>query len=359
MSEFHRMVTYLYLYERGAKRHNVGFAKIEKRDSQCLIEIHMKNTGHSIPSAPVYFYARRQQKLPGILLGNMGLSRGNGDFKVILKGEPLAGSSYSLDDVKGIYIPLSEEIMFVSHWDDNEFIRDDFIEPRIETSQTGGSQDAPSPEQSLQNRPLEKEAPEQNQTEQMQAKHKTPKPSEEPPSMQAGKGAGQPPAPQEAAAPSPAADLKAAEAAPKQFEQNSRKNPFPPQMAQKPEPLPENWGQKWAFILENFPVMTPFAGDESTVCVRFELKDIRLLPRQHWYLGNNSFLLHGFFNYRYLILGCREISGKKRWFIGIPGVYQNPERVMATLFGFPEFRNEKSAPINTGEFGYWYRYLNE
>ena len=223
MSEFHRMVTYLYLYERGTKRHNVGFAKIEKRDSQCLIEIHMKNTGHSIPSAPVYFYARRQQKLPGILLGNMGLSRGNGDFKVILKGEPLAGSSYSLDDVKGIYIPLSEEIMFVSHWDDNEFIRDDFIEPRIETSQTGGSQDAQSPEQPLQNRPLEKEAPEQNQTERMQAKHKTPKPSEEPPSIQAGQAAGQPPTPQEDAAPSPAADLKAAEAVPKQLEQTSRK----------------------------------------------------------------------------------------------------------------------------------------
>ena len=32
---------------------------------------------------------------------------------------------------------------------------------------------------------------------------------------------------------------------------------------------------------------------------------------------------------------------------------------MAALFGFPEFRREKPAPINTGEFGYWYRYLNE
>ena len=32
---------------------------------------------------------------------------------------------------------------------------------------------------------------------------------------------------------------------------------------------------------------------------------------------------------------------------------------MATLFGFQEFRNEKSVPVNTGEFGYWYRYLNE
>ena len=85
MSEFHRMITYLYLYERGIKRHNVGFAKIEKRDSQCLVEIHMKNTGHSLSPIPVYFYAENQQKFPGILLGTMGLTRGNGDFKTILK----------------------------------------------------------------------------------------------------------------------------------------------------------------------------------------------------------------------------------------------------------------------------------
>lgn len=105
--------------------------------------------------------------------------------------------------------------------------------------------------------------------------------------------------------------------------------------------------------------MTPFSGDEHTLCVRLELKDLRQLPKAYWYLGNNSFLLHGFFNYRYLILGMTEEFGVKKWFIGVPGVFQNPERVMAALFGFPEFRSEKPSPINTGQFGYWYHYLNE
>ncbi|MCI9004998.1 MAG: hypothetical protein HFH39_07125 [Lachnospiraceae bacterium] len=124
-------------------------------------------------------------------------------------------------------------------------------------------------------------------------------------------------------------------------------------------PPDEDWSMKWQMLLENYPVMTPFAGDEKTLCIRLELKDLRLLPQKYWYLGNNSFLLHGFFNYRYLILGMTEKSGQKKWFLGIPGIFQNPERVMATLFGFPGFRNEKSASINTGEFGYWYRYLEE
>ena len=121
----------------------------------------------------------------------------------------------------------------------------------------------------------------------------------------------------------------------------------------------EDWRLRWRFILENYPVMTPFSGDENTLCVRLELKDIRQLPKQFWYFGNNSFLLHGFFNYRYIILGMTEEFGVKKWFIGIPGVFQNPERVMAALFGFPEFRSEKPSSINTGQFGYWYRYLNE
>ena len=536
MSEFRRMITYLYLYEQGAKRHNVGFAKIEKRGKSCLVEIHMKNTGHSTPSIPVYFYARNNQRLPGILIGSMGLSRGNGDFKAVLEEEPFAGTIYGLEDIKGIFLPLSDEVMFVSQWDDNEFVRGQFVDLAKEAAaqkeagrgkaqgtaagrrnhqqeglagrqspqqqgsqgrrnpspqqqgsqgrrnpspqqqgsqgrrnpspQQQGSQDRrnPSPQRELPGRapslqaasigrnPSPQAAPESHGANSPAADAATPaaisntalpehagtnapislghsrasepsalgrpgmdEPSsfedsgtsgstslEQPssngpsafghsddkepsafgnpdanepsafghsdangPSAFGRSAAGSPTvsSPGSAAEPasdgSVAADLEAAEAAPKPMPSASNTTPFPSQPEQQPEALPENWEQKWKFILENYPVMTPFAGDENTVCVRLELKDIRLLPRPYWYLGNNSFLLHGFFNYRYLILGAVEKSGKKRWFLGIPGVYQNPERVMATLFGFPEFRNEKSAPINTGEFGYWFRYLNK
>lgn len=407
MSEFHRMVTYLYLYERGAKRHNVGFAKIEKRDSQCLIEIHMKNTGHSSPSIPVYFYARNNQRLPGILIGSMGLSRGNGDFKAVLEEEPFAGTIYSLEDIKGIFLPLSDQVMFVSQWDDSEFVREQFVDLAKEAAAQkeagkGGQQGKMAGRRGSQQGAL---AGRKNGPETSGTSPAVPTAADERKNADGSTGLGNPdpdaaaasghsdidrelssgsdfggsaaPAPHspdfgntvssphapvpdspEPDSPIGHADLEAAEAAPKRMPSGSSATPFPSQPEQEPEALPENWEQKWKFILENYPVMTPFAGDEDTICVRLELKDIRLLPRPYWYLGNNSFLLHGFFNYRYLILGAMEKSGKKRWFLGIPGIYQNPERVMATLFGFPEFRNEKSAPVNTGEFGYWFRYLN-
>lgn len=344
MSEFHRMITYLYLYERGMKGHNVGFAKIEKRDNRCLIELHMKNTGCSISPIPVYFYTKKQEHFPGILLGNMSLSRGSGDFKAILDTDDLADSGYALNCVKGIYIPLSEHVMFVSQWDDDEFVREYFIET-----------------EKLHEKKEAEKSPLKTFTESA-AVSRYPSSSVSPESKadsdkKAPELAGPKNKSAEKICPSP--DLKASEAAPRIYEISEQGNPDALTPGKKQADAPEDWKLKWNFILENYPVMTPFAGDENTLCVRLELKDLRLLPRQYWYLGNNSFLLHGFFNYRYLILGMTEESGRKQWFLGIPGVFQNPERVMASLFGFPEFRNEKSVPVNTGEFGYWYRYLDE
>lgn len=377
----------------------------------------MKNTGHSSPSIPVYFYARNNQRLPGILIGSMGLSRGNGDFKAVLEEEPFAGTIYSLEDIKGIFLPLSDQVMFVSQWDDSEFVREQFVDLAKEAAAQkeagkGGQQGKMAGRRGSQQGAL---AGRKNGPETSGTSPAVPTAADERQNADGSTGLGNPgpdaaaasghsdidrelssgsdfggsaspaphspdfggPAPHilefggsvssphapvpdspEQGSPIGPADLEAAEAAPKRMPSGSSATPFPSQPEQEPETLPENWEQKWKFILENYPVMTPFAGDEDTICVRLELKDIRLLPRPYWYLGNNSFLLHGFFNYRYLILGAMEKSGKKRWFLGIPGIYQNPERVMATLFGFPEFRNEKSAPVNTGEFGYWFRYLN-
>ena len=91
---------------------------------------------------------------------------------------------------------------------------------------------------------------------------------------------------------------------------------------------------------------------------RIGITDIRSLPKCNWKLCNNSFLVHGFFNYHYLILKTVENGDKKQQFIGVPGIYEQPERMMALLFGFPEFEAAennagKPAASATGTFGYW------
>lgn len=120
------------------------------------------------------------------------------------------------------------------------------------------------------------------------------------------------------------------------------------------QPQPKNqWEQTWRYMLRTYPVLNQFSEENQVLCVRIEIKDVRLLPAKYWSMVNNSFLLHGFFNYRYLAFG--RIG--QNWFVGIPGIYQNQEHVMASIFGFPDFLPQKQKTERGEQPGYWYRIL--
>ena len=106
-------------------------------------------------------------------------------------------------------------------------------------------------------------------------------------------------------------------------------------------------------MLRAFPVIRQFDEKDDVLCIRIEIKDVRLLPDKYWSIVNNSFLLHGFFNYRYLAFG--RIG--QNWFIGVPGVYQNQEHAMASIFGFPDFLAQQKKNERGEQPGYWYRIL--
>ena len=117
-----------------------------------------------------------------------------------------------------------------------------------------------------------------------------------------------------------------------------------------------NWEKIFQKLRMKLELFFPFEGREIE-CVRMQLKDLQELPRRYWYIGNNSFLLHGFFNYRHILFGEMRENGKKTYLIGVPGVFQNQERIMAAMFGFPEFCTAKTTDYKTGNFGYWYRMI--
>ncbi len=287
MSGFQRFVTYINVYEKNSKIRNVGFAKIDRQGEQCKMEIHMKGTGYSGISCPVYLFVRNQEKLEGLFIGKIQMTNGTGDGRFLLNGNDINQSGYGIEQIGGFLIFATEQIMFASLWDDKELKREQFVL----AEKNPASEGALTPRQE-------------------------PADDKEPPTVMAAEAVPQP-------------------------------------IIEKEEP----WEVKWQFMLENYPVLTPFEGEDEILCIRLELKELRLLPKRYWYLGNNSFLLHGFFNYRYLILGVMQQEEKKRWFLGVPGVFQSQEKVMAAIFGFPEYKSEKPAEQKTDQFGYWYRFL--
>lgn len=92
---------------------------------------------------------------------------------------------------------------------------------------------------------------------------------------------------------------------------------------------------------------------------KIQRQDISRLPRREWKLANNSFLLHGFYNYHHLLYIEED---ENRW-LGVPGIYHEKERAAARAFGFPEFHRitDEEVPLSDEEkntyddFGYWCR----
>ena len=123
-------------------------------------------------------------------------------------------------------------------------------------------------------------------------------------------------------------------------------------------PLPEEHmeAQKlWNFFSHTYPKIQAFDYSGGCEILTIKPQDIGLLPRETWVYGNNSFLLHGYYNHRYLVLArLNTPKGKPRFLIGVPGHYYNNEKYMASMFGFPNFVLSKMQPAGDGRFGYWY-----
>lgn len=109
-------------------------------------------------------------------------------------------------------------------------------------------------------------------------------------------------------------------------------------------PLYEN---KWEQLLSTYETLHPYG--DNRVYVKLAPKDFVILRENYQHLVNNSFLLHGFYNYRYLILGK-----EKNFYLGVPGVFYEREKMVALMFGFEAFECE-GGNAEEGKFGYYLR----
>lgn len=111
----------------------------------------------------------------------------------------------------------------------------------------------------------------------------------------------------------------------------------------------------WQRFCRTCPKLQAFDYDGNSEILTIKPQDIGLLPREIWTYGNNSFLLHGYYNHRYLILARLSTpNGGVRFLLGVPGHYYSNEKYMASMFGFPNFVMSKTQPSGDNRFGYWY-----
>ena len=295
-----RFITYMYAYENRIKGRNVGFVKVECRKDTCALEIHIRNLGRF--SGKCRTYLLMDENVIGVELGTMIISYGQGQAIYYFDRNDIEQSGYRLEQVKAVRVECGSQEFLASCWseeagnwiaqDISAFMKSENMQADKVADQTQNSNGHTG---ILQTEPVKPNM----------AQHNMPHNSVYNPARA------------------------------NQQESNAQFNPG----YYNSESV--NLSQ-----LENTASQLPQSQFD-----RIDLADIRRLFPTKQYYANNSFVIHGFMNYSHLIVKTED--NKK--YLGVPGIYEKPEEMMAKLFGFTEFVDEKthSESQSEGAFGYW------
>ena len=107
---------------------------------------------------------------------------------------------------------------------------------------------------------------------------------------------------------------------------------------------------KWRQLCTVYPHVNPFGDEREYLSVG--PADFVLFSGDSYRAANNSFLLHGFYNYGHLILTRVERKGEILYYLGVPGNYFEREKQVAVMFGFESFECAQE-PAQASDFGYY------
>lgn len=431
MSNYRRLISYIYAYEGGIKGKNIGFAKIETRGVQCKITVSVKKVYVGGNDIGVYLLAGDQE----ISLGNIFIRGGSGEFRALVSVSDVEHSGIPMDQCYGLTIHdvTNTWRSYTTIWEDavahaaeldlagttSEAKEEDgplISQAQIERAVKEIAEEFPleqtplkAPEAETQARPqgeaepeaslesksepnseLEPEPSLKTESESESEPEAEPKPeteaepepkSEAEPELRM-EGKGEPESSEKAQAfhqetgqreassdnPRPALEETTgsticyrADAIKQEFEKQNQEpvEPGDPRelerLSRQEEQEEDAHEQVWERLKREHTRILAFDYERGCEILTIKPQDIGLLPREAWVYGNNSFLLHGYYNYRYLILArLNNPAGTPRYLLGVPGHYYSNERYMASMFGFPNFVLSKEQPMGDGRFGYWY-----
>lgn len=107
---------------------------------------------------------------------------------------------------------------------------------------------------------------------------------------------------------------------------------------------------KWKQLTSIYPHIRPFRDERDYLSIG--PGDFVILTEKYYSMANNSFLLHGYYNYKHLILSRLEKRGNIAYYVGVPGNFYEKEKQVALLFGFESFECAKE-PALAGDYGYY------
>ena len=334
-----RFIRYLYEYEGNQKKRNVGFVKVEQDGKETTISVHGKGLcGKSNENISCYLI-KLDSEMGNILFVPAGeiqigmISCGGCFFyteELIRAGygkteQSVGQTCEKKDDICGLGLGDPKEAFYVALW--NEEMYGDLDIARAKVFQELASDKTAEESKSIKNID-EKEAEVETQFGD----------DEETENLE--------------------------EEQPEKKEQETVEESSEKKEQETVEELPEKKEQE---TVEESSEKKDLKKDDRDIdlqnfrrqIMKIQRGEISILPRCEWKLANNNFLLHGYYNYRHLVL----IDEGNQLKLGVPGIYHEREARAAATFGFPEFIAEADVNVTlepqerneNQQFGYWCR----
>ncbi len=126
MNNYRRFVSYIYNYEMKIKKNNVGYARVETKENQCKITIHMQVKSFANASINLYGFSRDEVDFVAIPLGEVTFKNGKGDAQILTTIDQLGNSAIHFDKIGGLILYLADDKYFGTEWDDKPLVFNEF-----------------------------------------------------------------------------------------------------------------------------------------------------------------------------------------------------------------------------------------
>ena len=331
-----RFVTYLYEYDRTIRGRNVGFIRNDIRNDCCRMEIHIRGLERIKEKAPIFIIVRDSECI-GIPAGEVVISQGVGNACLELRGNRIGKTDYSVNNIQAVIVRYNGGKMLMGCYVQHP--AGDLLSGTFTKWEAQATPASPTPDPDAAR------------------------------GVDSNSGDLYPNSRSDLGTENDSGDLYPNFQSDLGIESNSGDL----------YPYANNSQGTEAKAEEICPTSEEAA--QSPIYKRIAITDIRSLPSRNWHLCNNSFLVHGFFCYHYLILKTINAPDGAKMYLGVPGIYASQERMMALLFGFNDFEiatdnmmgksdtsdikyssaaqndsgdktNSDSQP-SAGDFGYW------
>lgn len=413
MGDYKRLISYIYSYERGTKSKNAGFAKIESRNGICKVNISLRIADELMNEAEdnmleVFFFYRDNGEVKKVFLERIRIVNGCSMIKMRMNSDNIGNVGIAIDRITGIFICTRAflkgvhnlNIVYASEWDDipievNKFKEKSNDDINIQNSTEAELKIAEGPldgdiydikgealENNIdlyRNTVVETDAESQlvsvlnsNSGTEIENEVKGETKSEIKSEIKSEMETNAEPEPEIENDTKSEIETNAepgTEIEPETDFADDRKkcnNKLADMLKeeQKNDEIDDTGnadsvaGDYFRMLCNCYPKIR--VNEINGECIKITPHDISYLPKKYWHLCNNSFLLHGFYNYKYLLLCEKKMDSGKKYLVGVPGMFHQKEQVIARMFGFTEFEcnNATNRYGNKAmKFGYWCMYL--